>query len=147
MDEFIKLLDTNLNYIKHEISDNICNITVESNRQEAKCPFCSVISTKVHSVYSRGFQDLPIQGKKVNVIIRNRKMLCKSPNCEHKTFAERFEFISKKAKKTKRLEDEIARLALNCSSIAASEILKRNVVDVGKSTICNLLKKRNSGCQ
>jgi len=96
---------------------------------------------QIHSTYSKTVQALPIQGNKVFIIIRNRKMFCNNPNCNHTTFAERFDFISYKAKKTRRLEDEIIRLSINCSSIAASKIMGKNVVDVGKSTICNLLKK------
>lgn len=142
MDEFIKLLDKNLEYVNYEIVNDTCYITVLSNRKEVKCPFCGQISTKVHSTYERTFQDLPIQGKKVIMIIKNRKMFCNNLDCNHTTFAERFMFLNKKAKKTKRLEEEIARLSLNCSSIAATEILKKNTVDVGKSTICSILKKR-----
>lgn len=144
MDKFIKQLDPNLDYINHEINDGKCYITVASNRKEVTCPFCGRPSSKTHSMYIRTFQDLPIQGNKVFIIIRNRKMFCNNPDCNHTTFAERFGFLSKKAKKTRRLEDEIVRLSLNCSSIAASKVLKENVVDVGKSTICNLLKKRNT---
>lgn len=146
MDEFIKLLDQNLDYVSHEIIDSTCYITVASNREEVRCPFCGCPSSKVHSTYVRTFRDLPIQGKKVTIVIRNRKMFCKNPDCNHTTFAERFDFLSNKAKKTKRLEDEIARLSINCSSIAASKILSKNVVDVGKSTICSLLKKRSTLC-
>lgn len=144
MDEFIKLLDKSLDYVSHEIIDDICYITVTSNRVEAKCPFCGIKSSKAHSTYDKSFQDLPIQGKKVKVILSNRKMFCLNLDCRHKTFAERFEFLPNKAKKTKRLEDEIVRLSLNCSSVATSEILKKNVVEVSKSTICNLLKKRRT---
>lgn len=142
MDEFIKLLDKNLEYVNHEIINNICYITVISNRKEVRCPYCGQMSEKVHSIYERTFQDLPIQGKKVIMILKNRKMFCNNPDCDHTTFAERFTFLNKKAKKTKRLEDEITRLSLNYSSTAASEILKKNTVDVGKSTICSILKKR-----
>ncbi len=144
MDEFIKLLDKNLEYVNHEIVNDTCYITVISNCKEVKCPFCGQISSKVHSTYERTFQDLPIQGKKVTIILKNRKMFCNNPDCDHTTFAERFTFLNNKAKKTKRLEDEIARLSLNCSSTAASEILKKNTVDVGKSTICSILKKRRA---
>jgi len=80
----------------------------------------------------QNFQDLPIQGNKVFIIIRNRKMFCDNPDCSHTTFAERFDFISYKAKKTRRLEDEIVRLSINCSSVAASKALKENVVDIVK---------------
>lgn len=68
-------------------------------------------------------------------------MFCNNPNCTHTTFAERFDFISNKGKKTNRLEDEIIRLSLNCSSITASNILNKGIANVGKSTICNILKK------
>jgi len=73
-------------------------------------------------------------------------MFCNNPDCSHTTFSERFDFIADKAKKTKRLEDEIIHLSINCSSNVASKILKKNVEDVSKSTICNLLKKRNTYC-
>ena len=147
MDEFIKLLDPSLDYVSHEIIKSFCYITVTSNRVNVTCPFCGLSSSKAHSTYERSFMDLPIQGKKVKITIINLKMFCMNPNCEHTTFAERFAFLSNKAKKTKRLEEEIVRLALNCSSIAASQILKENVVEVGKSTVCNLLKKRRTNHQ
>ena len=144
MDEFIKLLDENLNYVSYIIQDDICYIGVSSNRKEVKCPYCGHNAIKVHSTYERTFQDLPILGKKVIIKFWNRKMFCGNPDCSKTTFAERFEFLSNKSKKTSRLENEIVRLSLNCSSVAASEVLKKGVVDVGKSTICSLLKKRRS---
>lgn len=144
MDELVKLLDKNLDYINHEIKDNIMFITVESNRKSLNCPFCNQPSSKVHSRYEKSFQDLPIQGYKVVIVIANKKYFCKNPSCSHTTFAETFPFIEPKAKKTIRLEDEIVRIATNVSSVAASKILKTQIADVGKSTICNLLKKRST---
>lgn len=64
-----------------------------------------------------------------------------SKDCETKTFAETFDFIKPKAKKTNRLEEEIINISNNTSSIAASKVLKKNIADVSKSTICNILKK------
>lgn len=144
MDEFIKLLDENLNYLEHEILDEIVIIYVESNRINVACPYCDQLSSRLHSIYERSFYDLPIQGKKVKVVINNRKMFCDNEFCNKTTFAERYEFLENKAKKTKRLENEILRISLNCSSLAASQLLRGSTVAVGKSTICNLLKKRQS---
>lgn len=142
MDEFIKLLDKDLKYLNHEIIDDTIYIYIESTRSEIPCPFCGNISSKTHSTYERSFQDLPMQGKKVKMIIKNRKMFCNNPECSHTTFAERFVWLAKKSKKTQRLEDEIVRMSLNYSSTAATRFLRENTVAVGKSTICNLLKKR-----
>jgi len=56
MDEFIKLLDENLQYASYEIIENVCYITVTSARKEVKCPFCGQMSEKVHSTYERTFK-------------------------------------------------------------------------------------------
>ena len=144
MDEIIKLLDKNLGYVSHEVCGDIIYITVKSSKVEAICPFCGVTSTKEHSTYQRTIQDLPIQGKKVILIIDNRKMFCNNPGCSHTTFAERFSFLSKKSKKTERLKEEIMRMSLNCSSVAAAEFLSKNVVSIGKSTICRYIKKQRT---
>lgn len=50
-------------------------------------------------------------------------------------------FIKPKAKKSIGLLDKIIDVSLNVSSLNASDILKNGIADVGKSTICNLLKK------
>ena len=60
---------------------------------------------------------------------------------QKKTFAERFQFISDNAKRTKRLEDEILNISMNISSVAASKILRRNIANKLKSTICEMIKK------
>jgi transposase len=143
MDEFIKQLDEHLNYIRHETVGDTLEIYVESNRREAVCPYCGTASGKVHSIYERSIQDLPIMGMKTELIIRNRKLICQNPECSHTTFAERYDFMRPKGKKTKRLLDKIVEISVSVSSLAATGILRNGIVDVGKSTICNLLKKRS----
>lgn len=142
MNELIRLLDNNLDYVEHEIIDNTIFIKVTSNRESVKCPYCNTLSTKVHSYYRKSFQDLPIQGKKVIIILDNRKMFCTNTNCNNKTFAETFSFLSPKAKKSNRLIDEIINISINVSSLTAQKILKGSIADVSKSTVCNLLKKK-----
>ena len=142
MDEIIKLLDPGLDYISHEIIGDTIVIKVASAKEEAVCPYCGCTSSKKHSVYERSFQDLPIMGMKSRIIISNRKMFCINSECSHTTFAETFHFIKPKAKKSNRLLDKIVGVSLNVSSLNASELLKNGIADVGKSTICNPLKKR-----
>jgi transposase len=142
MDELIKLLDENLEYESHETIENTIYIYVKSTRKIVNCPYCKQSSQKVHSLYAKSFQDLPIQGKKVTIIIKNRKMFCTNPDCTHKIFAETFDCLPFKSKKTKRLDIEIINISMNVSSLVAEKLLKRSIANVGKSTICNILKKR-----
>ncbi|SHK42529.1 ISL3 family transposase [Tepidibacter formicigenes] len=142
MDEFIKLLDRNLEYVSHEIIDDTIYINVISTREEITCPYCGESSSKVHSRYKRSFQDLPMQEKKVKIILNNRKMFCKNTDCQYTTFAESFDFLTFKSKKTKRLDDKIINISMNLSSLTATNFLRNSVASIGKSTICNLLKKK-----
>ena len=141
INNIIKFLDNNLEYLTHEILEDTIYITVVSNRILVECPYCSKESKKLHSYYTRSFQDLPIQDKKVIIIIKNRKFICGNKECSKTTFSENFNCIEFKSKKSKRLIKYIVDLSMRVSSINASDILKKNVVNVGKSTICNILKK------
>ncbi len=147
MDELIKLLDVNLEYISHEVIENTIYITVTSTTTTWICPHCGCMSSRVHSRYERCFQDLPIQGKKVIIILKNKKIFCDNEECKATTFVEKFSFLNNKAKRSIRLEEEILRISSNCSSVAAAQLLSSSTATVGKSTICSLLKKRKTFIQ
>ncbi|MHB8065930.1 MAG: transposase family protein [Ruminiclostridium sp.] len=147
MEELLKFLDPFLVLENVIFEEKTIKFYVKSSRTDVVCPYCNSTSSKAHSHYSRSFQDLPIQGKKVIIVLNNRKMFCKNPTCNHKTFAETFNFLTSKAKKSNRLTEEIVNISLNVSSVTASELLRGGIVDVSKSTICTLLKKRHTGNQ
>ena len=133
MDEFIKLLDPGQDYISHEMIGDTIVIRVASNKEQVVCPYCGCASSKKHSAYERSFQDLPIMGMKTRIIISNRKMFCINPECGHTTFAETFDFIKPKAKKSNRLLDKIVGVSLNVSSLDAADILKNGIETWGKA--------------
>jgi len=141
VEELVKLLCEDFAYKGHELSGDLIWIYVESNRMEVKCPYCGVVSSKVHSLYERRFRDLPIQGKKTEIVLKNRNYFCYNGNCPNRTFAESFDCLPYKGKRSKRLTEAIIEIALNTSSLTAAATLRKGVADVGKTTICDLLKK------
>ena len=143
MESIIKMLDTSLEYISHELIDKTLYITVASTKKDLQCPICGTVTNKVHCRYSKSFQDLTIQGKKVIILLKNRNMFCVNKSCPKYTFSETFTFLDSKAKKTKRLIEEIIRVSLTQSSISASNYLSEGTVEIKKSSICNYLKKNN----
>ena len=144
MEELIKLLDEKMEYKTHKIEGGYIYIYVKSSSKEASCPYCKEKSSKVHLHYERKIQDLPIQGKKVQIHLELKNYFCHNTECTHKTFAERFRFYESKARKTKRLQSEILSVSLSQSSVSAAKYLRHSIANVGKSTICNLLKKGHS---
>jgi transposase len=141
MEELVGFLCADFSYKGHEISADIVRIYVESSRREGACPYCGEKSESVHSRYERRFRDLPIQGKKVEIVLDNRKYFCKNQECTYQTFAESFDCLPFKGRRSNRLTDAIVEIALNVSSVTAAATLKKGTADVGKSTICALLKK------
>jgi transposase len=118
MRDIIEKLDENLVYVNHEITDDCITIYVVSSRDEVSCPYCGKVSSRIHSVYERSFQDLPVQGQKAYVSVANRKYFCDNPACTHTTFAESFDCLKPKAKKSGRLVDEIMKISLEVSSLS-----------------------------
>lgn len=119
-------------------------IKVASNRKTFTCPHCNTESKRIHSHYIKTFQDLPIQDKKVIIILDNRKFFCENNECSNKTFSETFDCIDFKSKKSKRLIEYIINTSMKLSTIDASKVLEKNGVRVSKSTIHNLLKKNRT---
>ena len=146
MEELIKQLDEDLQYDGYEIRGEEIYIRVSSLMKTAICPYCGETSRQVHSRKVRTLKDLPIQGKRVKLLLEHKKYFCKKEECPNKTFAERFSFFQPKATTTNRLRKEILRVALTQSSVAASRYLRDSVAEVGKSTICNMLKKGRRVC-
>ncbi|MCI8743952.1 MAG: transposase family protein, partial [Lachnospiraceae bacterium] len=74
---------------------------------------------RTHSVYEREIQDLPVQEKKVILLVTTRKMFCDNPQCQHTTFAEVHPFAAPKAQKTDRLVKNILHTSAQLSVSAS----------------------------
>ena len=128
-----------LNNIKYK--DDTIVLFIESTQKSLECPYCHKESSKVHSYQTREIQDLPITDRQTILIVTVRKMKCLYPDCSHKYFSERLLFASRNAKKTDRLVDRILKTSSEVSSVCSSKLLRSEKISIGKSSICNLLKK------
>ena len=146
MEEFILSLDPNYRLDGCRIKDNTVVYEISSLLESVECPYCGEASSKVHSCYQREIQDLPMQNKKVILLVKTRKMFCKNEACIKKTFSEKHLFVAANGKKTKRLERNIIYTSVQLSSVGASKVLKSNGIDICKSSICSLLKKNAGNC-
>ena len=146
MDFIVKDLDNNykLDAFRNKADKIIFEISSEIST--ANCPYCGKESKRIHSRYQREVQDLPIQGKKVVLLVSTRKFFCDNDACCKRTFSERHTFVDANGKRTKRLEKNILFTSSQLSSINASKVLKNSNVDISKSSICVLLKKNAIDC-
>lgn len=146
MDEFIKMLSEDYKLVNYKIKDNQITFEIASAKNSCTCSFCGMTSSKIHSVYQREIQDLPLHNKQTILLVHTRKMFCENPDCQATTFAEQHPFVAKYGIKTDRLVMNILNTSLQLSSISASKLLKTVSVKVCKSSICTLLKKNAIYC-
>ncbi len=70
------------------------------------CPLCGVVSSWMHSHYTRTLADLPWQGRVVTVQVRARRFRCATAGCLRQVFAERLPGVAQSwARRTARLGD------------------------------------------
>ncbi|MFI3214252.1 MAG: hypothetical protein R3Y24_13065 [Eubacteriales bacterium] len=91
-------------------------------------------------------QEVTQYQQEMNRLLKNiDKRIIQQDEMREKLYLEIFEDIERqkrtKAKRSKRLEDEILRISSNCNSVVASQLLSPSTATIGKSTICSLLKK------
>ena len=121
---FVKLLDENLECIDYKLKSDKIILLAKSARKSVFCPYCGCISDEVHSEYQREIQDIPMQDKQTILLLNTRK----NKDCTHKTFSERFDFISSNGKKTKRLIDKILITSTKLSSVNGKRSIKECLV-------------------
>lgn len=126
--ELIKSLSDDLVCIDCRLKNNQIILKIESTKQQVLCPYCGTPSFRVHSVYQREIQDIPMQDRQTILLLNTRKIYCDNPDCGHKTFPERFDFVASKGKKTNRLVDKILMTSTKLSSVSASSLLRASSI-------------------
>lgn len=98
--------------MQYRIKDKEVVFNIQSGKKKLTYPFCGAKNMHVHSIYQREIPDLPIQNKRVSLLVDTRKMFCANLDYLHKTFAERHPFAEPKAKKT----DQLVRNIIHASA-------------------------------
>jgi transposase len=130
------------------IVDGKIEIAMKSLTQKAACPYCGEASEEYHSTYKRKIEDLPLLGSNVFIRVTAYRYYCGNPDCGQKVFAEELEgFAGWYRRKTSRLEDLIASIALNTNCEGCSRICKAMGVNISGDYVIGLLKKRFEGQQ
>jgi hypothetical protein len=96
----------------------------------------------VHSQYRRRLDDLPAAGVRIALILRTRRFFCDAKACARRIFAERFEAVEPRGRRTSRLDDIIHRLAIALGGRPAASLSRRLNVVVSNDTLLRLVGRR-----
>ncbi len=125
-------------------SENLLTITACALLPTSTCPSCSHASNHVHSYYTRSPQDLPISGRRVQLVLRVRRFRCPNPQCQKQTFAERLPNLPVSARQTSRLGMILESLAIVLSGQVGSRLADQLAMPVSADTLLRRAKKKTS---
>lgn len=78
----------------------------------------------------------------IALILRTRRFFCDATACERRIFAERFEAIEPRARRTSRLDDVVHCLAIALGGRPAASLSRRLNVVVSNDTLLRLVRRR-----
>jgi transposase len=129
--------------IQHIVSsENLLTITARALTPTSACPSCHHVSTHVHSYYTRSPQDLPISGRRVQLVLRVRRFRCPNPQCPQQTFGERLPNLPVSARQTSRLAAILESIAIVLSGQAGSRLADQLAMPVSADTLLRRAKKK-----
>jgi transposase len=130
--------------IQHMTSnETMLTITARALTSTGICPSCGQETAHVHSYYTRTPQDLPVSGRRVQLVLRVRRFRCPNPQCCRQTFAERLPNLPVSARQTRRLGAILESIAIVLSRQAGSRLTHQLALPVSPDTLLRRAKKKS----
>ena len=143
--DFSRLLPMGLSF--DGLEDRAVDLVVRAHpdSERGRCPDCGTYSARVHSRYKRKLNDLPIGGRRVQLLVRARRFFCDAPSCRRLTFAERLVGShALKARRTRRLDEIVFCLGIALGGRPAAALAKRIEIEVSNDTLLRAVRRRGA---
>ncbi len=110
------------------------------------CPDCGRPSRRVQSRYLRRPADLPLGGRRVELIIEARRFWCDTVLCGRRIFCERFDdgVLASYGRRTQRLETIVHHLGLALGGRPAAAFSERLMIPVSNDTLLRVVRRRSA---
>lgn len=123
------------------VEDSKVVLLARSRRRRPRCPACDGSRVTVHSYYARTLRDLPCWGRPVLLIVRLRRLRCRTGSCPQGLFVERIPATAKPyARMTTRLAEAARRFGYVLGGRPSAHLAGRLGVHLGADTILRRIK-------
>jgi transposase len=119
-------------------------IVVRHSQAFGVCPLCGATSRRVHSRYRRHVTDLPLSGRRVQLLVVARRFRCDAVLCGRRIFTERFadSVLGRSARRTARLDHIVHHLGLALGGRPAASFARRMMLPVSNDTLLRVVRRR-----
>jgi transposase len=104
------------------------------------CPGCGAGTSRVHGYHERTAADVPVDGRRVLVRVRVRRMRCPDPGCPRQTFREQVPgVLDRYQRRTTRLTGQVSAAARELAGRAGARLLPALGILVSRHTALRVL--------
>ena len=127
------------------VADSV-QIQLRSRQPSGRCPDCGRVSRRVQSRYVRRPADLPLSGRRVQLMIVARRFWCDAVLCGRRIFCEQFDgsVLARYGRRTQRLETIVHHLGLALGGRPAAAFANRLMMPVSNDTLLRVVRQRSA---
>ncbi len=132
------LLNLPSGYALHALktTDREIQAILSSTADQAACPSCHTLSSRLHSHYLRTLHDVPSGGRRVILQVRSHKWRCSAHHCPRRVFAERLDPLAPAwAHMTTRLVTAMQAIGLSTNGNGGARLAHRLGMDTSATTM------------
>ncbi|MFA3843219.1 ISL3 family transposase [Streptomyces aureus] len=130
--------------VVEDVADGGDAIVVTARTRDAAvpCPACGTSTAKVHGYHRRAVSDVPVDGRRVVVHLRVRRLTCPVLGCRRQTFREQIPgLLERHQRRTVRLAGQVSQVARELCGRAAARLAGLLAVPVSRSTALRHLRR------
>jgi transposase len=124
-----------------ELGADLVTFRVRAKASDAACSGCRRRSSRVHARYQRQLADLPLGGRRVQVIVHIRRFKCLNSRCAQSTFSEQIPGLTTPfARRTPPLTEALAKVALALAGRPGSRLAAELAMPCCRDVLIRLIR-------
>ncbi|MFF4668178.1 ISL3 family transposase [Streptomyces sp. NPDC001282] len=122
----------------------VIRVTARTREGPVPCPVCGTPTGRVHGFHHRTVADVPVDGRRVVVLARLRRLVCPALGCSRQTFREQVPgIVERYQRRTTRLADQLGSVVKELSGRAGARLSRVLACCVSRSTALRVLMRQS----
>ena len=122
------------------VEGEVIRVSARSRDDPVPCPVCGQPSGRVHGFHGRMVADIPVDGRRVVVAVRLRRLVCSVLGCPRQTFREQVPgTVERHQRRTNRLTAQLNAVVKELAGRASARISRFLAFPVSRSTALRTL--------
>ena len=123
-----------------EDAGNTIVVRARTRDEPVSCPACGQETSRVHGYHERTPADIPVDGRRVLVKVKVRRMRCPVPDCPRQTFREQVPgVLDRYQRRTTRLAGQVSAAVRELAGRAGSRLLAALGIGISRQTALRVL--------